>query len=182
MRNLIRFFAITLFTISLSAQTASGQKGYLKSSVREFDEPGRTKMLAFLDECRKVSDAAAKDLANGDISNAIKTSSPNAAKQWSEIVAALKAMKESAPATTLLYRNQALELIGPEETQTSRVWYAVTSPGPTVARNFLSIVVESREGNHAGRVIAIEPISYAEEIPTWLQRVDGPVEPPSTHN
>jgi hypothetical protein len=162
--------------LPLTAQTAV-QQGYLKSSVAEFNEPHRTKMLGFLGECRKVSDSVAKALIENDLSMASKVASPAAAKQWADLAAQFKAMRDGSPSTTLRYRNQALELVGTEEAPTSRVWYALTQ-GPEVAWRFLAIVVDRGADGHAGRVIALEASSYKGEVPSWLQSIDAPVAPP----
>lgn len=101
-------------SLTITAQTVMTQKGFLKSSVADFEEPERSKMLAFLDSCRKVSDAVIKDLMSGDMSNATKVASPAAAAQWTEVATAFKSVRQNSPSTTLQYRNQALELIGTE--------------------------------------------------------------------
>jgi len=159
------------------AQEAAVQQGYLKSSVAEFDEPDRSKLLSFLAECRKTTDSVVKSLSDNDLSNASKIASPEALKQWRAAGAAFKEFRQQEPAIMFQYRNQALEVVGAQAKLTSRVWYALVSATPVQAKSFVSVVVEESPSGHAGRVIAVEPIAYAQDVPTWLLRVDAPVAP-----
>ena len=159
------------------AQNMSVQQGYLKSGIaKEFHEPDRSTLLAFLAECRKVSDSAAKALFEHDFAKVSKAVSPEAAKAWRAVADDLREFRRQNPGATLQYRNQALEFVGTEGASTSRVWYALLPAVPAEARNFIAIVVELTPDGY--RVIAIQPLGYAEAVPTWLQQVDAPVAPP----
>lgn len=161
--------AVFLMAAPVFGQTPQVQKGFLKRSVAGFAEPDRSTYVGFLNAARTVSDAAAKALGAGNANALAKNASPEAVAQAREVIGALKG-------STLQYRNQALELVGAAEVPTSRVWYVVVT-GSKPTANFVAIIVEQPRTGRAGRVIGIEPLSYAGAIPPWLQRVDAGVGP-----
>jgi hypothetical protein len=173
--------ALIVLVLLLSANRLLGQalvetSGYLRGSVAAFEEPERTKALAFLDEARKVSDAAARGIAavSGQAAERAPSLAAEALPQWKTLREALAARRERQPGLTLQYRNQALELVGDPQKETSRVWYALVLPGPSVATDFISFVVAKTPGGHAGSVIAVDSVTYpADHIPPWMARVDG---------
>ncbi len=158
------------------ADAAKIQKGYLKRSVAAFAEPDRSKYLSFLNESRKVSDVVANTVTSGDFAAAGRISTPAAVTQLRQTAQALRESLPGGKRPLLQYRNQALELVGAEETRTSRVWYGVVS-GSAATRHFVSVVVGQAPSGGAARVIAVAPLSYP-EVPPWLQRVDAGMDAP----
>jgi hypothetical protein len=163
-----------------SAQTISTQQGWLRSSVKELDEPTRSLLLSFLDEGRKRSDAIAATLVSGDRTSLASQITPEAMAGWEQVLRAIRELKATGARSDLTYRNQAVEdrTEGGRQRMTSRVWYVVGDPSSQLPRAFVAIVVVE-EARHAGRAIAIEPLSYTGDVPTWLLKVDGPVMPPT---
>jgi hypothetical protein len=161
------------------AQTASAQ--WLRSSVKELNEPDRSIFLGFLDECRKRSDFIANSLVSGDRATLVSQVSPEAMAGWEQVVRVLRDLKVGGARVDLTYRNQALENRADAGVirMTSRVWYVIGDPAMQPPRKFVAVVLAA-EAQHAGRAIAIETLSYEGDVPTWLLRVDGSVIPPSS--
>jgi hypothetical protein len=157
------------------ADAAKVQKGFLKRTVAASAEPDRSKFMPFLNEARKVSDTVANAVASGDFAAATSVSSPAAVAQARKTAEDLRRSLTGGKPPVLQYRNQALELVGPQESQTSRVWYVVVA-GSKATDSFVAVVVEP--SGKGMRVTAVEPLSYAGAIPSWLLSVDAGVAPP----
>jgi hypothetical protein len=174
-------FGACVVGVSVSvAQTLSSQQGWLRSSIKELDEPDRSIFLHFLEDGRKRSDAVAASLVSGNRVSLEAQIAPAAISRWEQAVRAIRELKASGVKSELTYRNQAMEIrteVG-KRMLTSRVWYLVGDPRADPPRNFLALVV-NEEAGHAGKVIVIEPLSYAGDVPSWLLEVDGPVLRPS---
>ena len=182
----MRRVAIALFVISTAAiaagQSASTQKGWLRTSVATWEEPDRTSVLSFLDAGRKSSDTLAASIATADKPSASKLLTADVLKEWVDVSQVLASLRKDEPGLQIEYRNQAFELRSTRsesEAPTSRVWYALVPPAPAIARNFISIVIAERDGR-SGPVLAIESVGYPADVPTWLVRKDAPLEPPAT--
>ena len=174
----MRRISIVLFLVLLSLAAhaqISTQKGWLKSGVREFTEPDRTRILKFLDEARKKSDTIAKTLATHDGLGAKILIPDDIMPRWTAAADAIAAH----PELHLEYRNQAYEetTAGGVEHGTSRAWYALVPAPPEIARTFVSIIVAATPKDHAGAVEGIDVNTYP-DVPTWLLRVDAAMEPP----
>jgi hypothetical protein len=172
--------ALTLAATTACGQSAAATAGWLRASITKWEEPDRTKTLSFLDKARKTSDAIISSLAENDRASAAKLLPPEVLRQWSAAAEALVALKAETAGLHFDYRNQAFELRSTateSEVPTARTWYALAPPPPAIARNFVSVIVEEHDG-HPDVVIAIEPVGYSGEIPTWLLRRDAALEPP----
>jgi hypothetical protein len=170
---------LTFAVTTACGQTASAQKGWLRASIIRWEEPDRTEALSFLDKARKASDSIISSLAANDRQSAAKLLTPEVLREWDVVAKSVAAFRSETPALRLEYRNQAFELrstFAQSEVPTARTWYALTTPPPAIARNFVSVVIEDHDGR-PGAVITIEPVGYSGDIPTWLLRTDAALEP-----
>jgi hypothetical protein len=171
---------LTFAVTTACGQTASAQKGWLRASITQWEEPDRTEVLSFLDKARKASDSIVLSFGKNDKPSAAKLLTPEVLREWDVMAKSVAALRAETPGLRLEYRNQAFELrttLAQSEVPTARTWYALAPPPPAIARNFVSVVIEDHDGR-PGAVITIEPVGYSGDIPTWLLHPDAALEPP----
>jgi hypothetical protein len=182
MQHLTLAVMLTLAAAPAFGQNASTQKGWLRTSVAAWEEPDRTEVLSFLDAARKASDFIATSLDTNDRKSADKLMTPRVLREWGVAAQSVAALRAEGQNVHLEYRNQAFELrstLTDSEVPTARTWYAITLPGPAIARSFVSVVIEEHDGR-AGSVVTIEPVSYQGDVPTWLLHRDALLAPPAS--
>jgi hypothetical protein len=174
---------LTLAAMTAFGQSASAQKGWLRASIAGWEEPERSDTLSLLDTARKLSDFIIASLATNDRQRAVMVLTPDVLREWDVAARMVASLRAEAPKLRLDYRNQAFELrstLTQSDAPSARTWYALMPPAPAIARNFVSVVIGDHEGQ-TGVVIAIEPVTYAGDVPTWLLRRDAPLAPAKWH-
>ena len=180
-RSVITLFLL-LATVS-SAQELSTQKGFLRATVAKLEEPDRGALLELLDRGRAASDAVVATLLSGKREGVAKELKGAVLDQWNATARALAPERAGESATTLEYRNQAIEFrTTPAATDvtTTRTWYACVYASSSGSSEFVSVVLfEEDDGRQT--VLAIESARYVTGTPAFLLSKDAAADGDASH-
>lgn len=159
------------------AQVLSLTANYLRSRVEEWPEPQRSKVLPFLDECRRSADNFAQVWLKEDGAAIFSMMSPEQPMTRADSDSLLNQMRATfGSIMSVEYRSQSLLLTlgdSPALLQHpyAQVDYAITTTQSNGVEYFFHVYL-SRVGGMC-RTVTAKYEKYLNAVPPWLQRHDA---------
>lgn len=175
-----RVLAIVFILVAATAAAhpqASGDKGYLRSTIESYPDADKRSLLQYLDAARATADQAAASLAEGKSASlfAMMIAPFKERTSLSDFEQYMSALEEKqGKVISYEYRNQALLYTADSHSMSElqkaqcQIWYAVKTSKVDSDGVFLLVKTATEGDRHV--VVSVSFPSYGSHVPAWLQK------------